>query len=140
MLKTEIFENFLKFKENCKNIFGLINLKLNESNFSPDSTLHHKSSFQLPIFLSKDLQSIKSIALQLHINLFLSSQNSSFCCLFSSFILADHRHQSESISSTEVQKMNENEITSSTSQLSSSQTLALIYLLLFSCCRYYVYL
>ncbi|CAH1709933.1 unnamed protein product [Chironomus riparius] len=48
--------------------------------------------------------------------------------------MIDHRHQSESISSTEVQKMKENEIASSTSRLSSQTLAALIYSLLCYCC------
>ncbi|KAL7043424.1 hypothetical protein ACKWTF_001494 [Chironomus riparius] len=48
--------------------------------------------------------------------------------------LYHHRHQSESISSTEVQKMKENEIASSTSRLSSQTLAALIYSLLCYCC------
>lgn len=53
--------------------------------------------------------------------------------LYCSFhLLPDHHLQSESIASTEVQKMNEHEISSSTSLL-SSRTLALIYSFLYYC-------
>ena len=131
-LKLNLFESDVeRVRQRKFNIFELINFKLH-----PRLNASSQKFSSTQFLLSKDLQSIKSIALQLNINLSLITK---FLILLS-FILADHRHQSESISSTEVQKMNENEITSSTSQLSSSQTLALIYALLFSCCRYYVYL
>ncbi|XP_070489921.1 lachesin-like isoform X3 [Chironomus tepperi] len=48
--------------------------------------------------------------------------------------MIDHRLQSESISSTEVQKMKENENASSTSRLSSQTLATLIYSLLCYCC------